>query len=97
MVGINSGESPFTGEILHYDLHKRGITGKKMRERKKSSACFSMLGLDERLVVIQVKIGLLEPFFAKVWDFSGFGYRPRGELEIKACHLEMFAFEPQGV
>ena len=55
-----------------------------------------MLRLEERLVVIQVQIALFEPFLTNVWDFSSLGYGSRGELEIKACHLKMFVFEPQG-
>ena len=55
-----------------------------------------MLKLEEGFVVIQVQIALFEPFLANVGNFSSLGYGSRGELEIKACQLKMFVFEPQG-
>ena len=74
MVGINSSKPPFTSKILHYDFHKRSIAVKKIRKRKNSSESISMLKLDERLVIFQVKMGLFEPFLAMIWNLGGFGY-----------------------
>ena len=40
-------------------------------------------------------MALFKPFLANIGDFSGLGDGSWGELEVKACQLEILVFEPQ--
>ena len=95
MIGINLVKPSFTSEISHYGFHQRSITVKKIGERKNSSDGFSMFRLDERFIILQIKMCLLKPLFTMIRDLSSLGYIPWGDFEVKTCKLEVFVLESQ--
>ena len=96
MVGINAIKPPFTSEISHYGFHQWSITVKKIGKRENSSDGFSMFRLDERFIVLQIKMRLFKPLFTMIRDLGSLGHIPWRNFEIKIHHLEVFLFESQG-
>ena len=95
MIGKYLAKPPFTSEISHYGLHQWSITVKKIGERKNSSDVLPMFRLDERLIVLQIKMCLFKPLFTMIRDLGSFGYIPWRDFEVKICKLEVFVFELQ--
>jgi len=83
MIGKNLAKPPFTSEISHYGLHQRSITVKKIGERENSSDGFPMFRLDERFIILQIKMRLFKPLFTMIRDLGSLGYIPWGDFEVK--------------
>ena len=95
MIGKYLAKPPFTSKISHYGLHQWSITVKKIGERKNGSDGLPMFRLDERFIVLQIKMRLFKPLFTMIRDLSSLGYIPWGDFEVKTCKLEVFVLESQ--
>ena len=96
MIGKNLAKPPFTSEISHYGFHQQSITVEKIGEGENSSDGFPMFRLDERFIILQIKMCLFKPLFTMIRDLGSLGYIPWRDFEVKTCKLEVFVFEPQG-